>query len=128
MHMIGVVMQIACGVASSGMLNWRRWLTRIFRVYILSMVAISRLLDAKPCWEEFCYFGVLDIQSMVTDKVNHNVDKLIMRYCLKHNWPFLVCGVSYNIYVQFLTSESRWKSFKLRNQSVGHDLEFVMLT
>lgn len=34
------------------------------------MEAISRRQDAKACYGESCCYGALDIQSMVTDKVN----------------------------------------------------------
>lgn len=63
-------MQIVCGVGSSGMLNWREWLTKICHVYILNMGATSRHQDAKACWDEFYYSGVLDIPSVDTDKVS----------------------------------------------------------
>lgn len=63
------VLQIACGVASFGVLSWRKWLTRIYHVYIQNMEATSRRLDAKACLEEFYCYGAFNIRSSAIDKV-----------------------------------------------------------
>lgn len=74
-------MQKAPGVASFGMLSWRKWLTRTYHVYTQNMEATSKHQDAKECWEESCYCGVLDIQSVVTDKVYYIIFLFVFLIC-----------------------------------------------
>ena len=101
------IFQIAHGAAISGMPSWKKWLTRTFPVCTRNMVATSRHLHARPCWEGYCWCGAFGTQNMVIDKVSI----LYFWICMFPRSKLCVNHFSSNL--RFCIWEEQWFSFKI---------------
>lgn len=66
------------------------------------MVATSKHQDAKACYDESCYCGVLDIQSMATGKVNCINDTKVINTCVSYfqNYMYFFLFTSLSVFQQ----------------------------